>query len=82
MMNETPKKPEPEDSTTEDSKPAAPNFLQVMMSVFAAAFGVQSDKNYQRDFSTGNPLAYIIGGLIFTVLFIMTLVSIVMLVLP
>ncbi|MFT6433658.1 MAG: hypothetical protein ACJAVI_001700 [Candidatus Azotimanducaceae bacterium] len=59
-----------------------PSFFQVMMSVFAAAFGVQKDENYERDFTTGSPLPYIVGGILFTVLFVLTLVGVVMLVLP
>lgn len=57
-----------------------PGFWSVMFSVIAAAFGVQSDKNRQRDFSQGSPLPYIIGGLIFTLVFVLTLIGIVMLV--
>ena len=57
-----------------------PGFLQVAFSVIAAAFGVQSDANRQRDFSQASPLAYIIGGIVFTLLFVLTLVGIVMLV--
>lgn len=64
----------------ENKKP--PSFAQVMLSVIAAAFGVQTGKNYERDFSTGNPLAYIAGGLLFTVLFVLTIAMVVSLVLP
>ena len=67
---------------TEPSQQKPPSFFQVMLSVIAAAFGVQTNKNYERDFSTGNPLAYIVGGLLFTVLFILTIAGIVSLVLP
>ncbi len=66
--------------TQEELKP--PSFLQVMMSVFAAAFGVQKDENYERDFTTGSPLPFILGGILFTVLFVLTLVGVVFLVLP
>jgi len=52
------------------------------MSVIAAAFGVQSDDNHKRDFANGNPIAFIIGGVIFTVLFVLFLVGVVSLVLP
>ena len=52
-----------------------------MLSVMAAAFGVQNSKNRERDFSHGNPLAFIVAGLIFTVLFVMTIVGVVNLVL-
>ena len=64
------------------AKRTPPNFLQVMLSVVAAAFGVHTGKNYERDFSTGNPLAYIAGGLLFTVLFVLAIATVVSLVLP
>lgn len=57
-----------------------PGFFRVMFSVIAAAFGVQSEENRERDFSEGSPLPYIIGGLVFTVVFVLTLIGIVMLV--
>jgi hypothetical protein len=62
--------------------PKPPNFLQVMLSVIAAAFGVQTGKNYERDFTTGSPLPYIAGGIVFTALFVLTIVGVVSLVLP
>ncbi|PKG37825.1 DUF2970 domain-containing protein [Psychromonas sp. Urea-02u-13] len=55
--------------------------LEVTFSVIAAAFGVQSSKNSERDFTTGKPLVFIVAGLIFTLLFIMTIIGIVTLVL-
>ena len=66
-------------TTKEDKKPG---FWAVTMSVLAAALGVQTEENRQRDFEQSSPLPYIIGGLIFTVLFVLTLVGVVMLVLP
>lgn len=65
---------------SKDEKP--PTLLQISMSVVAAAFGVQSSENHERDFANGNPLAFIIGGLIFTVLFVLALIGVVSLVLP
>jgi hypothetical protein len=62
--------------------PPKPTFLQITLSVMAAAIGVQSDKNRERDFSQSSPMPYIIGGLIFTVVFVLSIVSVVMLVLP
>lgn len=59
-----------------------PNNLQVAFSVMAAAFGVQTETNRQRDFSQSSPMPYIIGGLIFTVVFVLSLIGVVMLVLP
>jgi len=66
-----------EDSETDKS----PGFWQVVMSVLAAAIGVQNRENRERDFTHGNPLVFIAAGLIFTVVFILTIVGIVYLVL-
>jgi hypothetical protein len=52
------------------------NFISVVKSILAAGIGVQSEKNRQRDFEKGNPLVFIIGGIIFTVLFILTVASV------
>ncbi|MBS4049609.1 DUF2970 domain-containing protein [Methylomonas rivi] len=57
-----------------------PNLLHVVKSVLAAAIGVQSDKNREVDFKHGSLPAYIIVGLIGTVLFILAIVTIVSLV--
>ncbi len=54
---------------------------EVICSVLAAAFGVQSRENKERDFSRGKPLHFIIAGLLFTVLFLVTLITIVNIVL-
>ena len=64
------------------SEQPSPSFFQVTMSVLAAALGVQTDKNRERDFSQSSPLPYIVGGLLFTVLFVLTIAGVVMLVLP
>lgn len=65
-----------------DSDPASskPKLHQVIASVLAAAFGVQSNANRERDFSHGSAKVYIIAGVIFTVLFVFTLVMIVRLI--
>lgn len=54
-----------------------PTMLNVIKSVFAAAIGVQSDKNRQRDFEHGNLASYIIVGIVFTVIFVILLVFLV-----
>ena len=41
------------DDPSSDNQP--PTFLQMLQSVLAAAFGVQSGKNRARDFSHGKP---------------------------
>ena len=53
----------------------------LIKSILAAGIGVQSDKNRQDDFAGGNPLAFIIGGFIFTILFILCVAVVVGLVL-
>ncbi len=53
------------------------SFWQVVFSTLASFFGVQSQKNRERDFSKGNPLAFIVAGLVLTILFIVIVVSVV-----
>ncbi|MFK7607308.1 MULTISPECIES: DUF2970 domain-containing protein [unclassified Pseudomonas] len=62
-----------------DNKP--PTFWQVVHSVMAAAFGVQSSKNRTRDFTHGKPGQFLLLGLLFTGVFALTLFAIVKLVL-
>jgi hypothetical protein len=54
-----------------------PNLLQVIGSVLMAGLGVQSKKNKERDFKHGSFKAFIIVGLIVTILFVVTVVSVV-----
>ena len=51
-------------------------FYQIIGSVLAAAFGVQSSKNKIRDFSSKSPLYFIVSGIIFMIIFIILLVVI------
>jgi hypothetical protein len=44
--------------------------LQIAGSVLAAAFGVQSSRNRERDFKEGRFLPFIIAGILFTALFV------------
>jgi hypothetical protein len=50
---------------------------QVICSVFAAGFGVQSKENKVRDFSRGKPLQFIVAGLVLTIAFLVGLITIV-----
>ena len=59
-----------------------PTFWQMLHSVMAAAFGVQSGKNRARDFTHGKPGHFIAIGLLFTLVFVLLLVGVVKLVLP
>ncbi|ASP47901.1 DUF2970 domain-containing protein [Cognaticolwellia beringensis] len=61
---------------------ASSNFKETLKSVGAAFFGVQSDKNRERDFTQGKFSHFIIAGLIAVVLFIGSLIAIVSFVLP
>lgn len=68
---------------TEPTKePENTSLANVFASVAAAFFGVQSDKNRQRDFSQGKFIHYAIAGAIAVVIFIAVLVGIVSIVLP
>lgn len=63
----------------DDDKPLS--FREMLQSVLAAAFGVQSGKNRARDFSRGKPSHFIALGLMFTALFVVVLYALVQLVL-
>ncbi|MGR3889353.1 DUF2970 domain-containing protein [Pseudomonas sp. 1152_12] len=54
-----------------------PTFWQMLHSVMAAAFGVQSGKNRTRDFTHGKPSHFVILGIVFTAVFALTLFGIV-----
>jgi len=73
----------PQDSNEEQSsnKRSRLGALQVVGSVFAAALGVQSSKNRERDFKHGRAGVYIAAGITFTVLFIVIVATVVHLVL-
>lgn len=68
-------------NATNDEKEKAPGLAQVVGSVFAAAFGVQSSKNQERDFKHGKARVFIISGIIFTLLFMGTVFTVVKMVL-
>ena len=50
---------------------------EVMGSVLAAAFGVQSRENKVRDFTRGKPGHFILTGVLFTLALLLALVAIV-----
>lgn len=57
------------------------SLFKVVLSVMSAMVGIQSNKNRERDFVKGRPAAYIIVGIIMTLLFILTLWTVVSIVL-
>ncbi len=58
-----------------------PSIFDVIKSVLASFFGVQSDKNRKRDFQQGSPAQFIIVGLLLTILFIVGMIFIVKIIL-
>ncbi len=63
-------KPEPDE-------PKRMSLLQVAQSVLAAFFGVQSNRNRERDFKQGSAKTFIIAGLLGTVVFIAVIAMVV-----
>jgi len=58
-----------------------PTFWNILLSTFAAAFGVQNRKNLEQDFKHGNIKVYIIAGVLFTAIFVFTVIAVVKIVL-
>lgn len=70
---------QPSKETPPDERPLT--FWQIAGSAAAAAFGVQSRANRERDFNRGKPLHFIIAGIVFTIIFVLVVVSVVQFVL-
>jgi len=70
-----------------DSKQSRPeeqarlSFGQLVKSTFSAFLGVQSDANRERDFARGKMSHFIWMGLLFGLVFVLTIVGVVQLVL-
>jgi hypothetical protein len=59
----------------------AMSFLRAMLSVIQASFGVQSPENRERDFTRGKLWLFIVAALLFTAVFVLTIVTVVSMVL-
>lgn len=57
-------------------------FWKVVLSVIQASFGVQSNRNRERDFTQGKFWAFVVAAVLFTGLFVLTIAFIVSIVLP
>ena len=57
-----------------------PSLLDVLGSVLASMFGVQSSRKREEDFTHGKPSQYIIIGLLVTTVFVLTVWGVVSLV--
>jgi len=73
---------QPQESLPErdEEQNSQPSLWVIVWSVLAALFGVQTEANRRRDFSQGNPLAYIIVFIILLVAFVLSIAGIVRLV--
>ncbi|MBT5053537.1 MAG: DUF2970 domain-containing protein [Gammaproteobacteria bacterium] len=74
-----------EDKMSDDPKltnqtPSKPTFFQVLVSAIGAAIGVQRSDVRERDFGADSPLPFVLAGLIVTLVFIGTLLTVVYLV--
>ena len=70
-------KPEPKAAPVSEGKQKL-SILHILTSVLAAAVGVQSKKNQEKDFNgKGSIYIYIAAGIIFTTLFVITIVTVV-----
>lgn len=65
------------DMETQQPETEKPGLFAVILSVLAALFGVQTEANRKRDFSSGNPLPYIIVFIVLLVLFVFAMVGLV-----
>lgn len=61
----------------EESNNKKPTWTQIVLSVLASAFGVQSHANYKRDFSQTTVLPFILVGVVLVVLLIISLIVLV-----
>lgn len=60
-----------------EEKIIKPSVWQVFKSVLSAVVGVQSEKNRQQDFQAASVWPFFIGGIIFTVCFVIGLILLV-----
>ncbi|USD23249.1 DUF2970 domain-containing protein [Microbulbifer variabilis] len=54
-----------------------PGLGQIVLSTLAGAIGVQSNKNREKDFQSGSMMHFVVAGIVFTILFVLTLILIV-----
>jgi uncharacterized membrane protein YhdT len=58
--------------TSQDrDKGRAPSFIDVLGSVLASMFGVQSNRKREQDFTHGKPSHYVMVGLLVTIVFVL-----------
>ena len=67
-----------ENKVTENRK--GTGFLNVLKSTMFAASGIQTKTNHERDFEHGKPSTFIVAGIVFMVVFILSIFGVVQLV--
>lgn len=68
---------EPNDQQAEKKDSSNSGFWRILQSTLAGAIGVQSNKNREKDFENGNIWVFVASGIIFTLLFILTITTVV-----
>lgn len=71
---------EPERKQQTEGAGVEPSFWQVVHSVLAAFFGVQSARNRERDFTAGRPSAYIFVGAVMALVLVLLIFGLVRLI--
>lgn len=57
-------------------------FFTALLSIMAAAFGVQKSQNMERDLNATNPIVYVVAAIVFVGIFIAAIILVVSLVVP
>ena len=57
-------------------------FFTALLSIMAAAFGVQKSKNMERDLNATNPIVYVVAAIVFVAIFLAAIILVVSLVVP
>ena len=74
-MNDSNNSPDKRDSA--DNRDEKHGFLDILKSILWGALGVQSNKNREKDFQHGSLKAFLVAGVIFTVVFILLVMAVV-----
>ena len=64
--------PRPDTTSNSDNRKGL-SIKNIISSVLAAVFGIQSQKNRERDFENGRPGDYIVIGIIFVVVLVVSM---------
>jgi hypothetical protein len=70
------KSPTPPHDPQQDEE-QKPRLLQIVGSVLSAAIGIQNSRNHERDFKHGRARNFIIAGIVFTAVFVVTVFMVV-----